>query len=134
MAILSGAPSMRSTAIAPLLLALSALPAAAQGNGPPDEVNSATIPLPAIGGWALSPDGETLIVSSPQTAEIIYINTSEDKEVNRVKVDFQSTALALRGPSLYAVGKGSSLLYVLDAQTGKPRKEVRITGSKLARL
>jgi hypothetical protein len=125
---------MRSAAIAPLLVALSALTAAAQGNVPLDDANSATIPLPTVGGWVLAPDGETLIVSSPQTAEIIYINTSEDKEVKRVKVDFQPAALALRGPSLYAVGKGSSLLYVLDAETGKPRKEVRVPGSKLARL
>ena len=82
----------------------------------------------------LSPDGETLIVSSPKTAEIIYIDTSQDKEVKRVKVNFQPAALALRGPSLYAVGKGSSLLYVLDAQTGQPKKQIRVAGAKLAQL
>jgi len=82
----------------------------------------------------LYPDGETLIVSSPETAELIAIDTSHDKEIKRVKVSFRPTALALRGPSLYAVGKGSSLLYVLDAQTGQAKKEIRVPGATLAQL
>src|SRR5438445_10895318 len=104
---------MRLATLAPLLLAVSTLPAAARGGDQLDEKNSAALPLPALGGWVLDPDGETLIVSSPGTAEIISIDTSEGKESKRFKVDFQPTALALRGPSLYALGKGSSLLYVL---------------------
>jgi len=119
--------------IAPLLLALAVV-ARAEGDINLDAANSATLILPALGGWVLSPDGDTLILSSPKTAELIYIDTSHDKEVKRVKVKFQPTALALRGPSLYAVGKGSSLLYVLEAQTGKAKKEIRVPGAKLAQL
>ena len=125
---------MRPAVIAPLLLVLSAVPALAQVDVKLDETNSTTLPLPAPGGWVLSPDGETLIVSSPKTAEIIYIDTSKEKEVKRVKVKFQPAALALRGSSLYAVAKGSSLLYVLDAQTGQSKKQVRVPGEKLAQL
>lgn len=125
---------MRPAMIAPLLLALAAASAVTAGDVNLDESNSAILPLPSLGGFALSPDGETLIVSSPKTAEIIYIDTSEDKEIKRVKVDFQPTALALRGPSLYAVGKGSSLIHVLDAQTGKSKNEIRAPGVKIVRL
>jgi hypothetical protein len=125
---------MRAAVIAPLVLALVVVPALAAGDIKLDAANSTTLPLPALGGWVLSPDGETLIVSSPKTAEIIYIDTSKDKEVKRVKVNFQPAALALRGPALYALGKGSSLLYVLDAQTSQSKSQIRVPGAKLARL
>jgi hypothetical protein len=128
---------MRPAVIAPLLLALSAVPALAQVDVKLDETNSTKLPLPAPGGWVLSPDGETLIVSSPKTAEIIYIDTSKEKEVKRVKVNFQPAALALRGTSLYAVAKGSSLLYVLDvldAQTGQSKEQIRVPGDTLVQL
>jgi hypothetical protein len=125
---------MGSAVIISLLLALSAAPALAQVDVKLDETNSKTLPLPAPGGWVLSSDGETLIVSSPKTAEIIYINTSEEKEVKRVKVKFQPAALALRGSSLYAVAKGSSLIYVLDAQTGQSKEQIRVPGETLVQL
>ena len=125
---------MRPAVITPLLLALSAMPALAQVDVKLDETNSTKLPLPAPGGWLLSPDGETLIVSSPKTAEIIYIDTSKEKEIKRVKVNFQPAALALRGSSLYAVAKGSSLLYVLDAQTGQSKEQIRVPGETLVQL
>ncbi len=125
---------MRPAVIAPLLLALSAVPALAQVDVKLDATNSTTLPLPAPGDWVLSPDGETLIVSSPKTAEIIYIDTSKEKEVKRVKVNFQPATLALRGSSLYAVAKGSSLLYVLDAQTGQSKEQIRAPGDTLVQL
>ena len=125
---------MRSAVLAPLVLTLMAVPALAQVDVKIDETNCKTLPLPGPGGWVLSPDGETLIVSSPKTTEIIYINTSEEKEIKRVKVKFQPAALALRGSSLYALSKGSSLINVLDAQTGQSKKQIRVPGEKLARL
>ncbi len=125
---------MRPAVIASLVLALMAVPAFAQVDVNLDETNSTTLPLPPPGGWVLGPDGETLIVSSPKTAEIIYIDTSAEKEIKRVKVKFQPAALALRGSALYALSKGSSLINVLDAQTGQSRKQIRVPGEKLARL
>jgi hypothetical protein len=129
-----GGQLMRAIVIAPFVLAIAAVPALAQGDINLDASNSTTLPLPALGGWVLSPDGETLIVSSPKTAEIIYVDTSHDNEIKRVKLRFQPAALAMRGPSLYAVGKGSSLLHVLDAQTGQSKKEIRVPGAKLVQL
>ncbi len=125
---------MRPVVIAFLLLAHSAVPALAQVDAKLDETNSTRLSLPAPGGWVLSPDGETLIISSPKTAEIIYIDTSKEKEIKRVKVNFQPSALALRGSSLYAVAKGSSVLYVLDAQTGKSKEQIRGPGETLVQL
>jgi hypothetical protein len=125
---------MRPSVIATALLAVAAASAVAGGDIALDETSSSTIALPALGGWVLSPDGETLIVSSTKTAELIYIDTLHDKEVKRVKVNFQPAALAQRGKMLYAVGKGSSLLYVLDAQTGESKRQIRVPGAKLVRL
>ncbi len=125
---------MRPTLIAPMLLALLAAPVLAQADAKLDETSSSKLSLPAPGGWVLSADGETLIISSPKTAEIIYIDTSKEKEVKRVKVKFQPAALALRGSSLYAVAKGSSMLYVLDAQTGQSKEQIRVPGETLVQL
>ena len=125
---------MRRRSLNILVLVLIAHPAMSQDTVKIDDTNSASIPLASAGGWVLRPDGETLIVSSPTTAELVYINTSEDKEIKRVKVDFQPAALALRGASLFAVAKGASMLYVLDAETGKVKKEIRVPGAKLSSL
>ena len=125
---------MRRVVIAPLLFALATVPALAQVDVKLDETNSTKLPLPAPGGWVLSPDGETLIISSPKTAEIIYIDTTKEKEVKRVKVKFQPAALALRSSSLYAVAKGSSMLYVLDAQSGQSKEQIRVPGETLVQL
>ena len=56
--------------------------------------------LPAIGGWVMAPDGQTLIVSTGSGGELVYFNTAAAKEDKRVEVDFQPTCLAIQGDNL----------------------------------
>lgn len=116
------------------VLALMSFASGVHGGVEIDEANITSIPLPSLGGWVLAPDGSTLIVSCPQSAEVVWIDTVAGKELRRVAVDFQPMALALRNEDLFATGKGSSMLYALDSGTGKLKKEIKVPGEKLAKL
>jgi hypothetical protein len=75
--------------------------------------------LPAMGGGAVSPDGGTLVVSLTAKAELVYIDTAAGKEGKRVSLEFQPTVLAWGDKVLFAGQKGSGVVHVLDAETGK---------------
>jgi hypothetical protein len=124
----------RLIAAIPVVLAFSVLQASAQDDRPSESADSGTIALATPGGWIMSDDQETLIVSSPSSAELIFINTSDGTVIKKVKVDFQPGALALHGSSLCAIGKGSALVYALDPKTGKIKKTIKIPDSKPIRM
>jgi hypothetical protein len=104
--------------------------AAGQAPGPSHPV--LTVPQP--GGWVMTPDGVTLILSAPEQGELLYIDTVKPRLLRRVEVDFKPGALALQGHDLYAAAQGSSLVYVLDARTGKQKKEIDVGGDAVAHL
>ncbi|WP_439625966.1 YncE family protein [Gemmata sp.] len=117
---------MYRSLVAALLLAV---PAAAA-----DPITGTMLPLPAPGGFALSPDGVTLVVSQPEKGELVYFDTVAEREVKRVAVDFKPAAMALQGDTLYVAAKGGSLVYALDFKTGKQQREVELGGDAVARL
>src|SRR5262245_62228448 len=98
-----------------LLLAALATPAAA------DPIDGTMLPLPAPGGWVMMPDGVTLIVSQPEKGELVYFDTVAEQEAKRVEVDFKPGAMAVQGDTLYVGAKGASMVYALDAKTGKQK-------------
>ena len=75
--------------------------------------------LPAMGGFAVSSDGTTLVVSLTAKAELVYFDTVAGKETKRVSVEFQPTQLAWGEKVLFTAQKGSGVVHVLDADTGK---------------
>ena len=75
--------------------------------------------LPSVGGWAVSPDTETLIVSIPTTAEIVFIDTIKLEESRRLKVPFQPASLAIQKDKLFVAGRGSSYVYAIDLKSGE---------------
>lgn len=87
------------------------------------------IECPRPGGWVISPDGKTLVVSDPAEAQLIYFDTRKEKEIRRVEVDFQPNLLAFHRGSIVASSKGSSVIRVLNAKNGEIKKEIR-TGSE----
>ena len=108
----------------PILVAvLAGFPTAVAGPKP-----SATFKLPSVGGWVMTTDNITLIVSVPSKGELVYFDTVNDKEAKRVEVDFQPTALALQGQTLFAASKGSSEIYALDLKSGKEIKKFKLPG------
>jgi hypothetical protein len=79
----------------------------------------ATFQLPAMGGAAVAPDGATLVVSLTSKTELAFFDTVAGKEAKRVPVDFQPTQVAWGGKVLFVAQKGSGVVHVLDAGTGK---------------
>jgi hypothetical protein len=100
-----------------LRVGLVALAAGAFTNGGFGQ--QAKFDLPGMGGFAVSADGSTLVVSLTAKAELAFFDTGAAKETKRVKVEFQPTQLAWGEKALFAAQKGSGVVHVLDAKTGK---------------
>ncbi len=88
------------------------------------------IPYPA--GWQMLSDGVTLVVSYPDKGQLWYFDTVTEKELRKVDVDFQPTIMAVQGETLFVAAKGSSVVHVLDAKTGKEKKEIALGGDAVA--
>ena len=86
------------------------------------------------GGFAVTPDMVGLVVSQPDSVELVYFNTLTEKEVKRVELDFKPGALAIKEKSLFAAGKGSSVIYQLELNSAKVQKEFEIPGDAVARI
>src|SRR5437867_4247626 len=65
-----------------------------------------------IADAVMSADNKTLIVSVPEKAELVYYDTLTEKEVKRVEVEFQPSALARQGDLLFAARKGAATIFV----------------------
>src|SRR5437879_2108388 len=79
----------------------------------------ATFQLPAMGGFAVSPDNSKLVVSLTAKTELVYFDTVACKETKRVAVEFQPTQMAWGDKVLFVAQKASGLVHVLDADSGK---------------
>lgn len=79
----------------------------------------ATFNLPGMGGFAVSPDNSTLVVSLTGKTELVFIDTVAGKETKRVQVEFQPTQMAWGDKVLFAAQKSSGIVHVLDAKSGK---------------
>lgn len=90
--------------------------------------------LPRVGGWALLEDHRSLAVAIPEKAELLYIDTMDGAELRRVALDFQPASTAVQGDTLYSIRSNSSVLYALDAATGKTKKEIKVPGDPLVRV
>jgi hypothetical protein len=107
---------------------LFALLAAGLVNGSQGAEVKFDLPGVAIGGGAASPDGSTLVVALTAKAELVYYDAEAGKEAKRVTVEFQPTKLAWDGKLLYAAQKGSAVVHILDAASGKELKTAKAGG------
>ncbi|MDB5295331.1 MAG: hypothetical protein JWO31_1314 [Phycisphaerales bacterium] len=74
--------------------------------------------LPPMGGFAVSPDNATLVVSLPAKTTLVYYDTVAGKEAKRLEVEFQPTEMAWAGKVLFVAQKSSGRVHVLDADSG----------------
>src|SRR5438128_9950600 len=79
----------------------------------------ATFKLPAMGGFAVSPDNSTLVVSLTAKTELVFFDTMAGKETKRVTVEFQPTQMAWSDKVLFVTQKASGQVHILDADSGK---------------
>src|SRR5262245_44243460 len=86
------------------------------------------VDLPAMGGSAVSPDGSVLVVSLTAKTELVFFDTSSGKETKRVKVEFQPTQVAWGDKVLFVAQKGSGVVHILDADSGKELKTANAGG------
>src|SRR5262245_43550816 len=86
------------------------------------------------GGFAVTPDLVGLVVSQPESVELVYFNTLTEKEVKRVEMDFKPGALAIKEKTLFAAGKGSSVVYQLELNSAKEQKQFEIPGDAISRI
>ena len=76
----------------------------------------------------MASDNKTLIVSLSTAGMLGYYDTMTDKEIKKVEVDFQPSVLAIQGKNLFVGTKGSAIIHVLEAATGKEIKEIKLPG------
>src|SRR5262245_48530701 len=75
--------------------------------------------LPAMGGFAVSPDNSTLVVSLTAKTELAFFDTLAGKETKRVTVEFQPTQMVWSDKVIFAAQKASGQVHLLDAESGK---------------
>lgn len=75
--------------------------------------------LPAMGGGAGSPDGAKLVVALTAKTELVFIDAVAGKELKRVALEFQPTVVAWGDKVLFVGQKGSGVVHILDAESGK---------------
>ncbi len=86
------------------------------------------------GGSVLLGDQCTLVVSFPKDTSLIYFDTAANKELKKVEVDFKPGAMVVRGDTLYVAAAGTSLVYALDAASGKEKKTFKLADGSIAKL
>ena len=79
----------------------------------------ATFNLPGMGGFAVSPDNSTLVVSLTAKTELVFYDTVAGKETKRVTVEFQPTQMVWSDKVLFVAQKASGIVHVVDASSGK---------------
>jgi hypothetical protein len=93
-----------------------------------------TFRIPSVGGWAIDPAMETLIVSSPETGEIFLFDTVRVTDPVVFSVPFKPAEIALRGTDLYVNVQGSSLVHVVSLRTKRPHKRYVLPGTAVNKL
>lgn len=99
-----------------------------------DDVGSVFLPLAAPGGFAMLPDGVTLIVSQPKTGKLVYFDTVNNAESKQVELDFKPASLVLQDKTLFAASQGSALIYALDPLSGEMKREYNVGGDAISQL
>ncbi len=90
--------------------------------------------VPTLGDLVMLADGRILVLSVPTAGQLIYYDTVADKQVKKVDVEFQPAAIALKGKNLFVAAKGTATLHVLDAESGKEIRELKVPGEPIKNL
>ena len=90
--------------------------------------------LPAPGGFVVTPDLVTLIVSLPESAQLVFFDTVANIEQKRIDMDFKPGAMAIQGGILYVASHDGSGIYGLDLETGAVKSEFTLPANSIAQL
>jgi hypothetical protein len=101
---------------------------------PTESTGQAIHQLPSLGGMVMTANDKTLVVSVPTTGQLLYFDALTAKESKKMEVDFQPGALAVQGNRLFVATKGAPIIHVLDADTGKEQKQIKLPGLPIDQL
>ncbi|GEM_PF-3110543 len=90
-----------------------------------------SIEMKPTAGWALLPDGSTLVIALSDSAELLYLDTEAEKELKRVSLEFKPGAIVLHRGMLYVSAQGASFVYAIDPASGEQKKEIKVTGDPI---
>jgi hypothetical protein len=90
-----------------------------------------TLDMPSIGGWVMHPDGATLIVFRPDQAKLVFIDTIAGRELKRIEPPTRPDILAVQGKRLFVATQEASTVHVVDLDSGKSLKEIKMPGGVL---
>jgi hypothetical protein len=90
--------------------------------------------IPSFGGGAMTLDNKTLIVALTSAGMLGYYDSLSAKEIKKVDVDFQPNVLAIQGKHLFVGVKGSAIIHVLEADSAKKVKTIKIPGDPLQEM
>jgi hypothetical protein len=90
--------------------------------------------LPAPGGFVVTPDLVTLIVSLPESAQLVFFDTVTNVEQKRIDMDFKPGAMAIQGGTLFVASHDGSGIYGLDLQTGAVKSEFTLPANSIAHV
>ncbi|AMV20654.1 YncE family protein [Planctomyces sp. SH-PL14] len=93
-----------------------------------------TLPVPVTKGWYLTPDSETLILSSPKTGELIYFNVLQGKETRRLAVPFKPAAITGQKDLLFVAVEGGNIVHALRREDGEKVRQYRLPGEPVQAL
>lgn len=78
-----------------------------------------TFNLTGMGGYAVSPDNSTLVVSLTSKTELVFYDTLAGKETKRVTLEFQPTEMVWGDKVIFVAQKASGKVHIIDASGGK---------------
>jgi hypothetical protein len=85
--------------------------------------------VPTLGDLVVLPDAKTLVVTIPSAAELLFYDTVDKKQLKKVEVDFQPSAMAVQGSNLFIAKKGTATIHIVDPATAKSTKEIKVPSS-----
>ena len=92
------------------------------------------VKIPTAEGAVVTPDTKTVVLALPGEGALLYYSAETEKEVKKVELDFKPLALAVQGKLLFASTKGAATVHVLDLDSGKEKKEIKIPGEPILNL
>jgi hypothetical protein len=101
------------------------------GGGPvtPPPGSDGAFGLSSSGAFVLAPDRKTLYVAG--RGQLMVFDCTESKELKRVWLNFRPNRIALQGKILVATARGDAQVHVVELDTGKVQKPIKVPGDPL---
>jgi len=84
--------------------------------------------IPKVGGWAITPDYVTVVLSHPAEAKLAFFDTVTGKEARSLDLEFKPERLALRKDELFASQANSGQVFRVSLKSGEVTGKLAVSG------